>query len=150
MQRNVPVGAKCYPLRSKPFTRSVRVVIIIIFQSAVTSPLDRLTLIPSLLFQADGGAYSASVNAATLALIDAGIPMKAYLCSCTASIAWKDGKPEPLVDVSHVEESAGGSVLTVSSLPSISKWSSVLKHLIQLNFIDRYFSKPFYAVLYCF
>ncbi|CAH1641786.1 unnamed protein product [Spodoptera littoralis] len=70
--------------------------------------------------QADGGVYSASVNAATLALIDAGIPMKAYLCSCTASIAWKDGKPEPLVDVSHVEESAGGSVLTVSSLPSIN------------------------------
>jgi exosome complex component RRP41 len=31
--------------------------------------------------QSDGGNYCASVNAATLALIDAGIPMKDFVCA---------------------------------------------------------------------
>ncbi|KAI5644611.1 3' exoribonuclease family, domain 1 domain-containing protein [Phthorimaea operculella] len=60
--------------------------------------------------QADGGAYCASVNAATLALIDAGIPLRAYVCACSASMAWRAGEPTPLVDVGHVEEAAGGVV----------------------------------------
>ncbi|XP_075986273.1 exosome complex component Ski6 [Anticarsia gemmatalis] len=68
--------------------------------------------------QADGGAFCASVNAATLALIDAGIPLRAYACACSASMAWLNGEPEALVDVGHVEEAAGGVVLTVASLPS--------------------------------
>ena len=32
------------------------------------------------------GAYSACINAATLALMDAGVPMKDFICSCTASL----------------------------------------------------------------
>lgn len=32
------------------------------------------------------GAYSACINAATLALIDAGVPMKDFICSCTAGL----------------------------------------------------------------
>jgi hypothetical protein len=36
--------------------------------------------------QADGGNYCACVNAATLALIDAGIPLKDYVTACTASL----------------------------------------------------------------
>ncbi|XP_016368331.1 exosome complex component RRP41-like [Sinocyclocheilus rhinocerous] len=35
------------------------------------------------ILQADGGNYSACVNAATLALVDAGIPMRDYVCACT-------------------------------------------------------------------
>lgn len=31
------------------------------------------------------GDYSVCVNAATMALIDAGIPMKDYVCACSAS-----------------------------------------------------------------
>lgn len=58
------------------------------------------------------------MNAATLALIDAGIPLRAYVCACSASMAWKGAEPEPLVDVGHVEEAAGGVVLTVAALPS--------------------------------
>jgi hypothetical protein len=38
--------------------------------------------------QADGGNYCACVNAATLALIDAGIPLKDYVTACTASLGW--------------------------------------------------------------
>lgn len=68
--------------------------------------------------QADGGNYSASVNAATLALVDAGICLKEYVCSCTASLANGD---VPLMDVSHLEEVSGGPTLTVACLPSSQK-----------------------------
>ncbi|ETN62706.1 exosome complex component RRP41 [Anopheles aquasalis] len=68
--------------------------------------------------QADGGNYCASVNAATLALIDAGICLKEYVCACTASLA--NGNV-PLMDVSHLEENSGGPTLTVASLPSSGK-----------------------------
>nr|KAF6395764.1 exosome component 4 [Molossus molossus] len=32
--------------------------------------------------QADGGTYAACVNAATLAVLDAGIPMRDFVCAC--------------------------------------------------------------------
>lgn len=64
--------------------------------------------------QADGGNYCACVNAATLALIDAGIPLKEYVIACTASLG--NGNV-PLIDISHLEESMGGSNLTVAVLP---------------------------------
>lgn len=66
------------------------------------------------MLQADGGNYCACVNAATLALIDAGIPLKEYVIACTASLGNGD---VPLIDVSHLEESMGGSNLTVAVLP---------------------------------
>ncbi|PNF25704.1 Exosome complex component RRP41 [Cryptotermes secundus] len=64
--------------------------------------------------QADGGNYCACVNAATLALVDAGIPMTEYVVACTASLANGD---VPLVDVSNLEENSGGPNLTVAALP---------------------------------
>ncbi|XP_054275833.1 exosome complex component RRP41 [Macrosteles quadrilineatus] len=64
--------------------------------------------------QADGGNYCACVNAATLALIDAGIPIREYVVACTASLANGD---VPMVDISHLEETSGGSNLTVAALP---------------------------------
>lgn len=55
--------------------------------------------------QTDGGSeISAAVNAATLALIDAGICMKEYICACTASLT---AEGVPLLDVSHLEEISG-------------------------------------------
>lgn len=57
------------------------------------------------ILQTDGGSeICAAVNAATLALIDAGICMKEYICACTASLT-EDGVP--LLDVSHLEEVSG-------------------------------------------
>ena len=53
--------------------------------------------------QADGGNYCACVNAATLALIDAGIPLKDYVTACTASLVLDT----PLVDVSSLEATTG-------------------------------------------
>nr|CAD7200101.1 unnamed protein product [Timema douglasi] len=64
--------------------------------------------------QADGGNYCASVNAATLALIDAGIPISEYMCACTASLGNGD---VPLVDISHLEEVSGGPSLIVAARP---------------------------------
>ncbi|XP_004933567.1 exosome complex component RRP41 [Bombyx mori] len=68
--------------------------------------------------QADGGTYCASVNAASLALIDSGIPLRAYVTACSASLGRQSATHEPLVDVSHIEEAADGVCLTVASLPS--------------------------------
>ncbi|XP_055706596.1 exosome complex component RRP41 [Phlebotomus papatasi] len=65
--------------------------------------------------QADGGNYCVAINAATLALIDAGICLREYICACTASLA--NGKV-PMTDISHIEEISGGATLTVASLPS--------------------------------
>ncbi|CAG9813570.1 unnamed protein product [Phaedon cochleariae] len=67
---------------------------------------------------ADGGIYTACVNAATLALIDAGIPLKEYVCACTASLANND---VPMIDISHQEEIIGGPTLTVAALPMSGK-----------------------------
>lgn len=64
--------------------------------------------------QADGGNYCVCLNAATMALIDAGIPLKEYVIACNASLA--NGEV-PLVDISHLEETSGGSTLTVAMLP---------------------------------
>lgn len=57
------------------------------------------------ILQTDGGSEICSaVNASTLALIDAGICMKEYICACTASLT-NDGIP--LLDVSYLEEISG-------------------------------------------
>ena len=60
---------------------------------------------------ADGGNYCACVNAATLALIDAGIPLRDYVTACTASLV----EDKPLVDISSLESTQGGPELTVVS-----------------------------------
>lgn len=67
------------------------------------------------------------MNAATLALIDAGIAMEEFVISCTASLA--NGET-PLVDISHLEETMGGPCLTVAVLPISGKV------LNSNNFID--------------
>lgn len=68
--------------------------------------------------QADGGNLCVAINAATLALIDAGIYLKEYVCACTASLA---NENIPLMDVSHLEEVSGGPTLTVAALPYAGK-----------------------------
>ncbi|XP_058876987.1 exosome complex component RRP41-like [Acipenser ruthenus] len=65
------------------------------------------------ILQADGGNYSSCVNAATLAVVDAGIPLRDYVCACSAGFL----EDTPLVDLSHVEESSGGTQLSLALLP---------------------------------
>ncbi|XP_074001760.1 exosome complex component RRP41 [Numenius arquata] len=66
------------------------------------------------ILQADGGNYCAGVNAATLAVMDAGIPMRDYVCASTAGLA----EETPLADLSSPEEAAGGPRLVLALLPA--------------------------------
>lgn len=56
----------------------------------------------------DGSLLSALLNASTLALIDAGIPMPSYIASCTAgstsSYSSNDESADPLLDLNLMEE----------------------------------------------
>ncbi|RYR21088.1 hypothetical protein Ahy_B03g066333 isoform A [Arachis hypogaea] len=67
--------------------------------------------------QADGGTRSACINAATLALSDAGIPMCDLVTSCSAGYL----NSTPLLDLNYVEDSAGGPDVTVGILPKLNK-----------------------------
>eukprot|EP00026_Physarum_polycephalum_P008728 Phypoly_transcript_08828.p1 GENE.Phypoly_transcript_08828~~Phypoly_transcript_08828.p1 ORF type:complete len:242 (-),score=20.15 Phypoly_transcript_08828:50-775(-) len=63
--------------------------------------------------QSDGGDKTAAINASTLALIDAGVPMRDFVCACAAGCI--DGIP--LLDLNYVEGTAGGPELPVALLP---------------------------------
>ncbi|XP_020588823.1 exosome complex component RRP41 homolog isoform X2 [Phalaenopsis equestris] len=67
--------------------------------------------------QADGGTRSACINAATLALADAGIPMRDLVTSCSAGYLCST----PLLDLNYVEDSAGGPDVTVGTLVKMDK-----------------------------
>lgn len=61
---------------------------------------------------ADGSLLAAAINACTLALVDAGIPMPGLLCGCTAGMTGgastprdpRDDELDPLLDLSLPEE----------------------------------------------
>ncbi|XP_050680551.1 exosome complex component RRP41 [Leptidea sinapis] len=92
--------------------------------------------------QADGGAYCACVNASTLALVDAGVPLRAYACASSASVAGPGGAREPLVDVGHVEEAAGGVCLTVAALPSTGSIALLeMSHRLHMDYFDVVLSR---------
>ncbi|KAJ2770598.1 Exosome non-catalytic core component [Coemansia nantahalensis] len=66
------------------------------------------------LLQHDGGTLETCINAATLALVDAGIAMDDYVCACTAGFV----DDSPLLDLNAVEESSIATpALTVAMLP---------------------------------
>ncbi|KAK8565740.1 hypothetical protein V6N12_059294 [Hibiscus sabdariffa] len=67
--------------------------------------------------QADGGTRSACINAATLSLADAGIPMRDIVTSCSAGYL----NSTPLLDLNYIEDSAGGPDVTVGILPKLDK-----------------------------
>ncbi|PKU62261.1 exosome complex component RRP41 homolog [Dendrobium catenatum] len=67
--------------------------------------------------QADGGTRSSCINAATLALADAGIPMRDLVTSCSAGYLCST----PLLDLNYVEDSAGGPDVTVGTLVKMDK-----------------------------
>lgn len=56
----------------------------------------------------DGSLLATCLNAATLALIDAGVPMSDYVSACTtgstASYASNDEEADPLLDLNGLEE----------------------------------------------
>ncbi|KAI9283271.1 putative exosomal 3'-5 [Sporodiniella umbellata] len=68
-------------------------------------------------FQNDGGLLQSCINAATMALVDAGIPMLDYVCACSAGCIDK----VPVLDLNSLEESADTPELTVAILPRTGK-----------------------------
>lgn len=64
------------------------------------------------MLSADGSLLAAAINACTLALVDAGIPMPGLLCGCTAGMSGSASTPrdprndelDPLLDLSLPEE----------------------------------------------
>ncbi|KAF0911772.1 hypothetical protein E2562_012279 [Oryza meyeriana var. granulata] len=67
--------------------------------------------------QADAGTRAACINAATLALADAGIPMRDIVTSCSAGYLCST----PLLDLNYIEDSAGGPDVTVGILAKMDK-----------------------------
>ncbi|CAG8459087.1 7340_t:CDS:2 [Ambispora gerdemannii] len=69
------------------------------------------------ILQFDGGTVQICINAATMALIDAGVPMRDYVCACTAGCFDK----QPVLDLNNTEESSDSPELTVAILPRSGK-----------------------------
>lgn len=67
--------------------------------------------------QADGGTRCASINAATVALVDAGIPMRDLVVSCSS------GKIEDriILDLSDHEDKMGVADLPVAYMPKLER-----------------------------
>lgn len=67
--------------------------------------------------QADGGTRCACVNAAVLALADAGIKLRDTLAACAAGHLANT----PLLDLNYEEDSAGGPDIAVAYQPGLDK-----------------------------
>ncbi|KYN04813.1 PREDICTED: exosome complex component RRP41 [Cyphomyrmex costatus] len=75
--------------------------------------------------QVDGSDYCASVNAATLALIDAGIPIKNYAIGCSITLVNKPLVEDKtsvtgVLDANYVEECSPGVTLSVVALSEMN------------------------------
>lgn len=64
--------------------------------------------------QADGSLLASSLNAAAVALIDAGIPMRDFLVACTAGTAQQRAS---ILDLNSTEESGKIPFVTVAATP---------------------------------
>lgn len=67
--------------------------------------------------QADGGTRTAALNAAFLALCDAGVPMKDVLAGCAGGYL----HGQALLDLNYAEDSGGGPDVVVGLHPTLDK-----------------------------
>ena len=67
--------------------------------------------------EADGGTRTACINAATVALVDAGIPMRDLVASCAAGKV--DGRL--ILDLGDVEDKEGDADVPVAYMPKLEK-----------------------------
>lgn len=83
-------------------------------QAVLTSlfPRSEIAVFVSVL-QADGGELAAAINATTLAMVNAGIPMRAFVCACSGGFA--DGAA--VLDVNYLEKSMGCAEMVVACDP---------------------------------
>ena len=105
------------------------------FESAILLeqyPRSQIRLFVQIL-QAEGSPVAAAINAATLALADAGIPMRDLVVACTAGMLGR----KPAIDLSREEEQAGGAEILLASLTG-AKRVSLLE--VESKVPDGYFS----------
>lgn len=76
--------------------------------------------------QGDGGERCVAINATTLALIHAGIPMKDYVCACAATII----QDTALLDINFLEESSRGPLFMLAVMPKSER-------IVQLQLDNR-------------
>ncbi|KAJ3216005.1 hypothetical protein HDU67_010083 [Dinochytrium kinnereticum] len=69
------------------------------------------------IIQIDGGILHTAINGVTLALIDAGVPMKDFVVACSGSYA----DSHALLDLNFVEESGDVPVLTLACMAKSKK-----------------------------
>ena len=82
--------------------------------------------------QADGGERAAAVNATTLALANAGVPMTDFLVACTAGYI----DVTPVLDLNFFEKS-GSAQLCAVVLPNTMKVASMqLDSKLTVDFLD--------------
>jgi exosome complex component RRP41 len=67
--------------------------------------------------EADGGTRTACINAATVALVDAGIPMRDLVSSCAAGVM--DG--QVVLDLGDEEDKEGEADIPVAYMPKLGK-----------------------------
>jgi exosome complex component RRP41 len=88
----------------------------------------------------DGSLLAACLNATTLALIDAGIPMRDYIVACTAgstsSYSSNDEKADPLLDLNGLEEQELPflTVATLGESDKVSVW--VMETRVQVGRLE--------------
>ncbi|XP_065840894.1 exosome complex component RRP41-like [Oscarella lobularis] len=115
--------------RSLEISRMIREV----FERAVMTelaPRSQIDIYVQVL-QSDGGNLCASINAAALALIDAGIAMRDFVCACTASCI----DETPIVDINYLEENARGPDFSLAIFPRSEK--VLLCHMNSRTHIDH-------------
>eukprot|EP01127_Copromyxa_protea_P003214 TRINITY_DN13066_c0_g1_i1.p1 TRINITY_DN13066_c0_g1~~TRINITY_DN13066_c0_g1_i1.p1 ORF type:complete len:247 (-),score=41.89 TRINITY_DN13066_c0_g1_i1:7-747(-) len=88
--------------------------------------------------QADGGTRCACINAACLAIIDAGIPMKDFVVACAAGYYDKS----PIVDLNFYEDSSGSPDMPVAILPKSGT-------ITMLQMDSKLHTETFEAVMEC-
>ena len=69
------------------------------------------------ILQADGGTRCAALDAASVALADAGIPMKDMVCACAAGKAGD----ALILDVNNEEDQAGQADMPIGYMPNLGK-----------------------------
>eukprot|EP01124_Arcella_intermedia_P007852 TRINITY_DN14868_c0_g1_i1.p2 TRINITY_DN14868_c0_g1~~TRINITY_DN14868_c0_g1_i1.p2 ORF type:complete len:244 (+),score=1.84 TRINITY_DN14868_c0_g1_i1:67-798(+) len=84
--------------------------------------------------QVDGGVKCAAINAATLALIDAGIPMTDFVAACSGSCV----DSVPLVDLNHYEDTSGCPDMVLALLPKSNKITLLqMDHKLHMDVFEK-------------
>jgi len=126
-------------VRSKQDRRSKEYALLICqtFESVILTqlyPRSQITILLQVI-QEDGGALSASITAASLALINAGIPMKDFVVACSAGFV----ENTPILDLNYFERSTQTPDLHVAMYPKSGKIATMhmvnklaVKHLAEV------------------